>query len=79
MFSTIHKFQSEPSVEIHRLSHILDCQVDRSAVLYFHDAESGPGGGLGGLGIGGGGAGGFGGFSFMTASKAPNSSAAAGQ
>jgi hypothetical protein len=71
MFSTIHKFHSELSVEVHRLSHILDYQVDRSAVLYFHDAENGPGGGLGGLGIGGGGAGGLGSLSFMTASKAP--------
>ena len=79
MFSTIQKLQSELSVEIHRLSHVLDCQVDRSAVLYFHDAESGPGGGLGGLGIGGGGAGGLGrGPSFITASKAQGSSAAAG-
>jgi len=42
----------------------------------FHDGENGPGGGLGGLGRGGG----FGGsgLSFMTASKVPNSSAAAG-
>jgi len=69
MFSTIYKFQSELSVEFHRLSHVLDCQVDRSEVLYFHDAENGPGGGLGSLGIGGGGAGGLGGLSFMTASR----------
>ncbi len=63
MFSTIQKFQSELSVEVHRLSHVLDCQVDRPEVLYFHDAENGPGGGLGGLG---GGAGGLGGrLSFM--------------
>ncbi len=76
MLSTIHKFQAELSEEVHRLSHVLDCQVDLTEVLYFHDAESGPGGGLGGLGIGGGGAGGFGGLSFMTASKALGSSAA---
>ncbi len=69
MLSTIQKFQSELSVEVHRLSHVLDCQVDRSEVLYFHAAENGPGGGLGGLGLGGGGAGGLGrGPSFMTAS-----------
>jgi len=54
MFSTIEKFQFELSVEVHRLSHVLDCQGDCTDVLYFHDAESGPGGGLGGLGRGGG-------------------------
>jgi len=77
MFSTIEKFQAELSVEVHRLSHVLDCQGDCTDVLYFHDAESGPGGGLGGLGRGGG----FGGsgLSFMTASKVPGSSAAAGR
>ncbi len=54
-------------VEVHRSGHVLDCQGDRTDVLYFHDAENGPGGGLGGLGVGGGGAGGLGrgGLSFM--------------
>jgi len=58
------------------LSHVLDCQGDRTDVLDFHDGENGPGGGLGGLGRGGG----FGGsgLSFMTASTVLNSSAAAG-
>jgi len=64
MFSTIQKFQSEIFVEIHRSTHVLDYQGDRTDVFYFHDAESGPGGGLGGLGMGGGGAG-LGGLSFM--------------
>ncbi len=48
-------------------------------MLYFHDAENGPGGGPGGLGLGGGGAGGLGGLSFMKPSKVQGSSAVAGR